>query len=79
MKVVGAGLRGKGHDAARRVTELSLEAVGVHGELGDGLDGRRIVRDPRRLQRARGGRRDAVEGDAEASRPARPFGSVGNA
>jgi hypothetical protein len=43
MQGVSTGFGDEGDDAAACLAELSFEAIGIDGKLGDGFDGRREV------------------------------------
>ena len=58
VKRVGARLGDEVHHAAAGMAELGLKAIGVHSELGDRFDRRRVGGDPALGKRARGVGRD---------------------
>ena len=65
---VAARPRDEAHGAAAGVAELCLEAVGIDGELGNGLDRRRIERGPEALLEWRARRRrNAVDRQVPAA------------
>ena len=59
--VVGPRFRRECHDSTARLAVFRLEPVGVHGELGDGLERRRVIGDLGCIRRSIGRHRNAVE------------------
>ncbi len=67
MQIVGAGLGRERDHAALAASELRLETVGLHGEFGDGVYGRRVDVGPLHRVKAAGENRDTVQGGAESA------------
>ena len=62
MEIVGARLGRKCHHTSAGVAVFRLEAIAVHREFRDGLEGRGVRRNPAHLQRARRIRGDTIKG-----------------
>ena len=77
--IVGSRFRRECHDSTARLAVFRLEPVGVHGELGDGLERRRVIGDLGCIRRSIGRHRNAVERRFPRARLAAAEGKLGSA